>query len=171
MSFEGVVCKMLYYGMFQPCHAVDIAQLFMACLQTGINKGNLHQILRCLVISHFLMPLILQLNFLFELITHIYRPEPGNDSKSTARKDIYHDWFESQEEAEIRKAARHNRALCTVISHSHAPFATWRTRRFAFLSTYHFMYLSEARSKGNQYIKAWHLIGGVVTAVKEVENG
>ena len=30
---------------------------------------------------------------------------------------------------------------------------------------------SEARSKGNQYIKAWHLVGGVVTAVKEVENG
>ncbi len=30
---------------------------------------------------------------------------------------------------------------------------------------------SEARSKGNQYIKAWHLAGGVVTAVKEVENG
>lgn len=30
---------------------------------------------------------------------------------------------------------------------------------------------SEARSKGNQYIKAWHLVGGVVTAVKEVKNG
>ncbi len=30
---------------------------------------------------------------------------------------------------------------------------------------------SKARSKGNQYIKAWHLIGGVVTAVKEVKNG
>ncbi len=30
---------------------------------------------------------------------------------------------------------------------------------------------SEARNKGNQYIKAWHLVGGVVTAVKEVKNG
>lgn len=29
---------------------------------------------------------------------------------------------------------------------------------------------SEARSKGNQYIKAWHLVGGVVTAVKEVKD-
>ncbi len=29
----------------------------------------------------------------------------------------------------------------------------------------------EARSKGNQYIKAWHLVGGVVTSVKEVKNG
>ena len=30
---------------------------------------------------------------------------------------------------------------------------------------------AEARSKGNQHIKAWHLVGGVVTAVKEVKNG
>ena len=29
---------------------------------------------------------------------------------------------------------------------------------------------SEARSKGNQYIKAWHLVGGVVTAGKEVKD-
>ena len=26
--------------------------------------------------------------------------KPENDFKSTKRKDIYHDWFESQEEAE-----------------------------------------------------------------------
>ena len=26
--------------------------------------------------------------------------KPENDSRSTARKDIYHDWFESQEDAE-----------------------------------------------------------------------
>lgn len=30
---------------------------------------------------------------------------------------------------------------------------------------------SEARSKGNKYIKAWHLVGGVITAVKEVKSG